>query len=260
MSNRKVVEIDERIPTLKERRRQRTNRRVIVYVSSFFILMTIVMYFQTSFSHVKKVEVTGNQYVDTEWIIQKAALIPDVSMWRIQEEKIKENISENPEISSVSIMRKWPNTVLLEVDEYERVAYISESSSFYPLLETGVVLTSTNKEVSSPFDAPILSSFYGEEERTQLANELAIVPVSLRQLISEIHHSPVESDPLRIFLYMNDGFVVSSTIRRFSERITPYPSVVTQLDPEVEGIVHMRMNPYFERFDIEEEEEGESEG
>ncbi|UTR15185.1 Miff domain-containing protein [Salipaludibacillus sp. LMS25] len=36
MKEKKVIKIEERIPKLKERRKQRSNRRLIMYVSVFF--------------------------------------------------------------------------------------------------------------------------------------------------------------------------------------------------------------------------------
>ena len=259
MSNKTIVDLEERVPTLKERRRQRANRRLITYVSVFFLLMTLVTYFQSSFSDVKSVEVSGNQYVSSQWLIENSHLLTEVSMWRIDEEGIKSDLLTHSNISEISLSRQWPNTVEINVSEFKRVAYIEEEGNFFPLLETGELLTEEDAQVSSPYDAPIIIGFENTEVKLQMAEELTIVPEALNQRISEIHLSPTENDPLNLVIYMNDGFQVNSTIRRFAERIAPYPSVVEQLDSGIEGIVHMRMNPYFESFEIEEEEEGESE-
>jgi cell division protein FtsQ len=42
--------------------------------------------------------------------------------------------------------------------------------------------------------------------------------------------------------------------------MAPYSSIVSELDPEKKGIIYMRMSPYFEEFNYEEEEDIESEG
>ncbi|MDG5788285.1 cell division protein FtsQ/DivIB [Evansella sp. AB-P1] len=258
--NKKVIEIEERIPKLKNRRKQLANRRLIFYISIFFILVTIIMYFQSSFSLVKTVEVSGNIHVSEEWIVDKSQLLPETSMWNINEEGIRTRILSNPEISSLSITKNWPNTIHLEIGEYERVAYVQGNDTYYPLLETGKQLSSEKDVVHIPFDAPILMGFTDEDKKSQLAAELVNVSSSIRNRISEIYYSPVENDTFRLMIYMNDGFVVNSTIRNFAERIAPYTAIVEQLDPNEEGIVHMRMNPYFESFEVEEEEESESEG
>ncbi|MCD8509649.1 MAG: FtsQ-type POTRA domain-containing protein [Bacillus sp. (in: Bacteria)] len=220
--------------------------------------MTIVAYFQTSFSHVKNVEISGNVYVPEEWIVEQSELLPEVSMWLIDGDVIQEKLLSHPEIEAVSLVRQWPNTVSITIEEYERIAYVEEGESFYPLLSNGVTLRGKEYE-SVPFDAPILAGFGSTELKEEMAKELNQVAPSLRQRISEIYLTPVDNDPSRLTIFMNDGFLVSSTVRRFAERIGPYPSVVEQLDVNVEGIVHMRMNPYFEPFE-KEEEDSESEG
>jgi len=261
MKEKKVVEIEERIPKLKERRRQRTNRRLIFYVSVFFLLMLLIVYFQSSISQVQQVKIEGSGLASDEWIEEKSQLLGDVSMWNINEQEVIERITQHEVIESVTISREWLNTVILSVQEFESLAYVHDGNSYLPVLESGDIFVSELDDYVTPHDAPILHDFENEEARKALVSQLAVTSNGIRQRISDIYLAPVENDPYRLTLLMNDGFVVSSTANDFAKRISSYPSVVEQLDPDVPGIVHMRMNPYFEQFDMEEEEEGfESEG
>lgn len=260
MADKKIIDIEERIPTLKEKRRQRANRRLIFYVSFFFFLILIIVYLESSYSDVKYVNVIGNQYVSSDWIVETSKLLDDVSMWGIDEAEIEEDLLTHPVLASVKIEKQWLNTVNIHVVEYERIAYVEEGDTFLPLLETGHTVENFEDTSISPYDDPILIGFENDDVRKELANELTNVSPSIRQRMSEIHLSPIENDPNRLMIYMNDGFVVSSTVNNFAERIEPYPLIVEQLDPDEEGIIHMRMNPYFESFEVEGDEEGESEG
>ncbi|UCZ51823.1 cell division protein FtsQ/DivIB [Bacillus shivajii] len=260
MNDKKVVEIEERIPTLKERRKQRANRRLILYVSTFFLLMTVVIYFQTSISNVQHVEVKGTVYSEEDWVIEASELLNNVNMWRIDSDAVKNRIESNPLISGSSVQRQFPNSVTVHIEEYNVVAYIYGDENYLPLIETGERIPKEFIRSSTPYDAPILKGFEDEDLIVTMADELNKVKNHLRYHMSEIYMTPTENDGSRIMIYMNDGFVVSSTVRDFAERVAPYPSVVEQLDPDEEGIVHMRMNPYFERFNPEEDEEIESEG
>lgn len=259
MVDRNIIDIEDRIPTLKEKRRQRANRRLIFYVSLFFFFILIVVYFESSYSDVHTVNVIGNEYVSSDWIIDTSKLLDGVSMWGIDKEEIDEKLRKNPVLANVVIERQWLNTVNIYVEEYERVAYMIEGSTFFPLLETGHVVDTPEDVSFSPYDDPILIGFHHDDILKEFAKQLIDVPPSIRQRMSEIHLSPLENDPQRIIIYMNDGFVVSSTVNNFAERIAPYPSIVEHLDPNVEGIIHMRMNPYFESFEVEGDEEGENE-
>ncbi|WP_096435501.1 cell division protein FtsQ/DivIB [Alteribacter populi] len=257
MEKKKVVEIEERIPTLKERRKQRANRRLILYVSVFFLLMTMVIYFQSSFSHVKEVEVIGNQHVTEEEVTSLSNLLEDVSIWRYDKDGIEERLEAHPEIGTVTLSRRLPNTIVIQMDELSRIAYVVEDDSYLPVLETGDILRETDRR-EQPYDAPVIYGFSQEGELREIASELTILSGSLHQRISEIHLSPADNDPLQLKVFMNDGFEVHSTLRNFSERITPYPSIVEELEADQEGVIHMRMSPYFESY-TGEEDEGETE-
>ncbi|MBM7095863.1 cell division protein FtsQ/DivIB [Bacillus sp. H-16] len=245
MDEKKVVEIEGRIPTLKEKRKQRANRRLIIYVSGFFILMTAVIYFQSSFSHIKAVNVTGNEHVMDDELVEMTNLLDDVSMWRYDERDIISRLEAHPEISSASLSRQLPNTVVISVKEHSRVAYVKRDGKYLPMLETGVVLTGTDR-AERPYDAPVMAGFEENDTLSEMASELTSLPESLHQRISEVHLVPSENDPHQLMIFMNDGFEVHSTLRHFSERIIPYPSIVAQLDEDAQGIIHMRMSPYFE--------------
>ncbi|PYZ97929.1 cell division protein FtsQ [Alteribacter lacisalsi] len=262
MDEKKVVDIEGRIPTIKDRRRQRANRRLIIYVSIFFVLMMAVIYFQSPFSHVKNVTVAGNSHVSDAHITEMSGLLEEVSIWRYDREQILSVIESHPEIGSANLSRRLPSTVRIDVNELGRVAYIRQDDSFLPMLETGVVLTETAEEVR-PYDAPVIYNFTEGDQLREMASELQDLPESLHRRIAEIHLEPAENDPVKLIVFMTDGFEVHSTMRNFSDRILPYPSIADQLEAGAEGIIHMRMSPYFESFqseDIEEEEESESEG
>ena len=58
---------------------------------------------------------------------------------------------------------------------------------------------------------------------------------------------------------MNDGYVVSGTIRDFADKMKVYPSIVSQLEPGSKGIIHIGVGVYFESFDDQSEDESEAE-
>ncbi|MBU8907107.1 cell division protein FtsQ/DivIB [Desertibacillus haloalkaliphilus] len=260
MANDKVITINDRIPKLKEQRRQRTNRRLIFYLSIFFLLILIVVYFQSSLSHIRSIEVTGHYYVNDELIIAESGLAEGTSIWNVDRSVVATTLEALDEIKEATVYRRFPNKIEIEVLEYPRVAYLMDEGKYYPIIETGTFLDEMDRNYL-PVDAPILVNWEQGEEVQELAAELIKLPEALIHRISEIYHTPTENDPLRMTLFMNDGFEVQSTIRQFSDKFTAYPSIVEEIDPEAEGIIHLRMTPYFEEFErVVDEEEVEIEG
>lgn len=259
MDQKKVITLVDRIPKLKNERKQKANRSMILYLTVFFFLLLTVIYFQSSLSYVKVIEIEGNRYLSEEEIVTASKLSSETSFWGVNKQKIEAEIISLKQISDASVSRKFPFTVIIEVQEYTRVAYLLADGNFSPILESGKILAADTL-VGFPADAPLLMGWSNGNELAEMAAELSNLPESLIHRISEIHFTPEELDPLRITLYMNDGFKVSSTIRHFSQHIAPYSAIVGELDPNNKGIIHMKINPYFELFDPEEEQEIESEG
>lgn len=255
MDQKKVITLEDRIPKLKIQRKQRANRRLIFYLSFFFLLLLSVIYFQSPLSDIKHVVIEGNRYVSDEKIITVSRLNQRTSYWGVNKQMIEEELASIIEIKHVIVERKFPNTMKITVAEYPRVAYLVVDGKYIPILESGKILDEEQFLVRFPTDAPLLIGWDIDDELAEMAAELSILPESLIHRISEIYFTPVEEDPLRITLFMNDGFEVSSSIRNFTERIKAYPAIVQELDPSIKGILHMKMNPYFEMFDNEEEEE-----
>jgi cell division protein FtsQ len=260
MDHKKVIPLEDRIPKLRIQRKQRSNRRLVFYLSFFFLLLLTVVYFQSPLSDVKNIQIEGNRYVSDEKIINVSGLNERTSFWGVNKQLIVEKLTSLQEISEVTVERVFPNTLQVKIKELSRVAYLEVEGKYYPILESGNILDEDSSMQRFPIDAPLLIGWSTDQELAEMAAELSNLPESLINRISEIYFTPVLEDPLRITLYMNDGFEVSSTIRHFSEKIRPYQAIVKELDPNIKGIIHMKMNPYFEQFDNEEEEENESEG
>jgi cell division protein FtsQ len=247
MKKGKVVVLEERVPKLKEQRRQRANRLLIGYIALFFMLILCIIYFQSPLSNVSKIEVRGNKHLTDRQIVQLSGLTKETSLWKVKNEDIEKKISKHPEIKEVRVQKRFPNKMVITVAERKRIAYVLDKQKFLPILENGQVLTAT-KEPIIPSDAPILIGWKKGEEIQEMAAQLAKLPDSILNLISEIHHTPRSSDRFHITVYMNDGLEVSATVRNFAEKIALYPSIVSHLDPNRKGVLHLEMSTYFEPY------------
>ncbi|SIS37922.1 cell division protein FtsQ/DivIB [Salimicrobium flavidum] len=249
-----VVSIEERIPQLKKRRKRKVNRQLILYLTILFLLIGIVIYLQTPLSHVRNIEVSGNAEVTKEEIVELSGITENSSLWGIDRSNVSDKLTTHPEIKNAEVGRNFPANVTISVDERERIAYVKNGESYAPILENGTIL---DELVENPGgDAPIFFGFPDKEHLKELTSELSDLPSSVSSLISEVHWVEEEEwDKVR--LYMSDGHTVLASVRHFSEKMPSYPSIVAQLNPETEGIIHIGVGTYFESFSSEEDEEEE---
>lgn len=251
MPKKKIVSIEERIPKLKQARKKKSNRRLVFYLSIFFILISIVVYLQSPLSDIQTVDVTGNSFVSDDDIIELANLEDAPNFWTIRKGTMEKQLKDYPLLDSVDVQKKFPQTVKIDVHEHDLIGYAEQDDYFVPVLENGEKLTAW-KEDSASGDAPLLLDFNEDEYLTKMTEELKSLPGNIRELISEIHWEPEDDHKNKIRLYMNDGFQVEGSIREFSEKMKVYPSIVAQLSDDDKGIIHIGAGAYFEEFSSED--------
>ncbi|TVP83452.1 MAG: FtsQ-type POTRA domain-containing protein [Alkalicoccus sp.] len=256
MVNKTVIDMEDKLPQLKEQRKRRARKRLVIYISVFFLAIVGMLYMQSGLSNVKNVEVSGNESLDKENIVRLSNLNEEVNIWNLNKGDRVADIESHDVISRADMSRRGFNTVYIQVEEYETAAYvIDEDNSPVPLLENGALFESASY---TPGGAPLLRDFEQEGHIAAVAEELEKMNPSVKERISDIIYSPVQEREDQLIVLMNDGWTVSSTITNFAERMEPYPAVVQEMEPGQEGILHMRINPYFESFDESDSEDEDS--
>ncbi|MDZ5781733.1 cell division protein FtsQ/DivIB [Marinococcus luteus] len=255
----KLVSLEEHHPSLKEQRRQKSRRRLFIYLAVFFVLIGLVIYFQSPLSHIRSIETSGAQFTEKQVVKEESGAQVGTNIWEMDRNVIKNNVEKLPEIQEAEVTRSWPATVNIEVTEYEKVAYTQVEGAYAPVLENGHELTD-NVSSELPADAPLLQNFEKEERLEAFAAELGKLGEGVTNRISEVYFDPSENEEDNITLYMNDGLEVRSSVSEFSEYMGSYPSIARNIDASQNGVLYMMRAPYFEAAEPEEGSGEEMEG
>ncbi|MCA1053423.1 FtsQ-type POTRA domain-containing protein [Rossellomorea aquimaris] len=255
MKKENVVSIEERIPKLKQHRKKKANRRLLFVLSLFLLMILSVVYFQSPLSHVKTIEVKGNELVPDERILSVSKVESGMNVWSVSRNDIAEHLKKLPEVKSAEVKLSFPNSYVINVNEWGKKAYLLKDNKFFVILENGKVLDKGSESI--PVDAPLLRGFKEDKTLKKMIGELGELPKEVQHLISEINLVPKKTDQYHLQLFMNDGYEVSATIRTFSEKMEHYPSIVSQLDPEQKGIIDLEVGSYFRAYEQDGEDEGD---
>ncbi|MDQ0161640.1 cell division protein FtsQ/DivIB [Aeribacillus alveayuensis] len=257
MENQKVISLEDRVPKLKEKRKRKANRQLILFIMIFFTLILLIIYLQTPLSKVKVIKVEGAVNITEETIAKLSGITTNTNFWKVEKEEVRANLKKHKLIKDVQIEKKIPYTVIIKIQEFKRVAYVFKNSSYYPILENGDLLPKQSQLIYP--DAPLLMEWDDSELIQDMALQLKQLPSGITNAISEIHHTPVKTDDEQITVYMNDGFEVIATIHTFAQKMKSYPNIISQLDRNVKGIIHLEVGSYFEAYNKEEMEKRDEE-
>lgn len=245
----KIIDIEGRIPTLRKKRRKRTNFKFTILLLLFFLTLFLLLYFQSSYSDIKEISVEGENLVKEEVYVEKAGIKPGDSMWSFKTEEIEKMILQEHWVKGVKVKRNLLNKVKISVEEYRKVAYISIDNEFYPMLENGDIFKESNAD--EPIDAPLFLDFEDEKIRKKLLTELSKLDVTVLSLISQINSTPTKADPYAITIYMNDGYEVRAEINSLAEKLNFYPSIVAQIESTAhyeKGIIDIEVGTYYQTY------------
>lgn len=241
----KVIDIEERIPTLRERRKKRTNRKFVALLFVFLVLLAILIYSQTKYSKIQDITVTGTElYAEAEYQQLSGLSIGD-SMWSFTESDIEKTLDELEWVEKSSVNKKWLTGVEIEIQEFESIGYLDKSNSYQMVLSNNFAL---EKPVTS-VDGPILTNFEDAKTRSKLVTQLTKIDSEVFNLISQIILSPSEEDAAYVTLYMNDGNEVRGILSSLAEKLNYYPSVVAQLEDGQKGVIDMEVGIFFRSYD-----------
>jgi len=245
----KVIDIEDRIPTLKKRRKKRTNRKFIVLILLFFIVLAVLLYFQSPYSNINKITVNGAKLVDNEYYVEKSTLALGKSMWGFKVEDVEKILLKDKWVKEAHVNRNWLRGVTIDMKEWKKVAYLAGDGTYYPLLENGERFEQKGND--TPIDAPVFIGITGEKTIKKLVEQLAQLKPEVLALISQVNTNSNDTNPNAVKLYMNDGYEVRAIIQSLADKLNYYPSIVVQIANLEKGVIDLEVGSYYRPFNEE---------
>lgn len=238
----KVIDIEDRIPSLREKRKRRANRNFLFLLVLFLLLLAVLLYFQSPLSKVKEIHVEGAALQSEEEYIRASGIRTGDPLWGFRAGKVEQSVTSLKGVEHAEVIRKDFRDVVIRVDEFETVAIIQQESGFQPVLADGSVFAQVSE---TPPSAPVLSDFGERGQLKKMVNELEKITESITSLISEVKYTGEGS----ITAFMTDGYEVRGMISGFAEKMEYYPSIVTQLTEEGKGVIDLEAGVFFTSYE-----------
>ena len=156
--NRSYYEAKTYRPRKKRRKRRSRffNSKSLLIIFVLLIVVIGAIFVTTSdLFNIESIEVENNQIATKEEIIARSGILEGENIYSFSASKAEEAIEQIIVVKKANIHRKYPNTIVIDIEEKSPFFILQQSKTYYDVDEDGKVISSSNTLVR--YDVPIVT-------------------------------------------------------------------------------------------------------
>ena len=220
MRSAKYSEMNMEVGRPKKRKKSRFWRNFLIFL---VLCAGVFLFLKSDYFTIKNIEVQGNTYYTKSEVKSLAdAKTGNNIIFNAEINKMTENLERNPFFKNISIKRKLPSSIVIEVEERPQVAAIAFGDNYIVLDDEGVVLRKTNVDpkVTILTGLTISKMDIGEsieaEEKESLSTTLRMLKVMQD---GNLYFKRIDVSKAIIKAYIYDTLIVKGTAGEVISRI-----------------------------------------
>ena len=123
---------------IKKAKRRRFIRKLFISILVFIIIGGILI-FKTNFFIINKVECSGDNLLTKDYILEKTESLKGENIFSVNQSSIEKLLMENPYVKTISLKKKFPKSLVIDVTESSGLYYIG-SEGDYSIISKELVL------------------------------------------------------------------------------------------------------------------------
>jgi cell division protein FtsQ len=180
---------------------------IVTVAAALLCVWGLVRYTRTSprFA-IKAVHVQGSSHRSPEDIARTGGIVSEHNIFTTDLESAQARLLGDPWIERVSLRRKLPSAIVVDVVEREAHALVAIGSDLYLVTRQGELFK--KYEPGDPYDLPVVSGIGAEDVAEDRASAVALIRRAL-DLISDYEHTTaVKAHPVQEAHLRDDGGIV----------------------------------------------------
>ena len=149
------------IKNVKQKSKKRKFPKILL---AFIFIFVIVLILASNLFNIKEIKVTGNVTLLSEEIISLSKIRKHTNIFKINTSQVVKNIKQHAYIEKVSINKKFPNEIQIEVEERIPKYMLQFADSFAYINNQGYILEIANEKLSIPILTGITTEFNSIEK------------------------------------------------------------------------------------------------
>lgn len=139
-----------------------------IFILLFIVLGAIIYFMLSPVFNIKTITVLGNNKLSTDEIISLSGISTDINMFKIITGQAERKVKENAYIESISISRKLPSEIVMEITERKATYMLEFVNSVVYINNQGYMLEITEEKIP----VPIITGINTPIEEFKVGNRL----------------------------------------------------------------------------------------
>lgn len=140
----------------RKKRRRFFNPKSLLIIFIFIIIIVGALFVTSSdIFNIENVEVENNQISNKQEIIARSGIIEGENIYSFSAGKAEDEIERITIVKKAKIHRKFPSTVVIEIEERSPYFILQEEKTFYDVDDEGKVISSS--DTLTRYDVPIVT-------------------------------------------------------------------------------------------------------
>lgn len=218
----------------KKKKRVFKIKNICILLSILILIIGISYYIITM--PIKNIYIKGNKIVSDNEILESTNMYQYPSFILTKKSQLIKSIKKNPYIKSVNINKKLGNIIEINLEEYLPISITNNEEI---VLENGTKLDNSYNLTDIPI---LINEIPNQDIYTNFTSKFSIINPNILRQISQIEYSPIEVDPDRFLLYMNDTNLVYITLTKI-DKLNKYNKIKDVLVGKT-GIIYLDSGNY----------------
>lgn len=241
---------EQKLRTLKRTEKKKKNYKAFIInnirniiIGIIVIIVLFVAYWLSPLAKVSKIDVSGLNDLGEQQVINSSKITSDTSVLDVLfNKKNYENTvkSDLQTIRTITFNFHSFNQLSIKAKEYETVGFVLKDGYYYPILETGKIVTKKSKLPIGNY--PVYSNFKNKKVLDNTIKHYAKFSTKIKNSISEVKYEPSDVNDYKVRLYMNDGNETIVDTRTMVKKMIFYPSITSQMKKH--GVVDLEVGSY----------------
>ncbi len=200
----------------------KVKRSIFLWLILFIFLTTynfnLDRYIEKSLFPIKKIQITGINYLNKDEINLKLKKFKGKSIFIIREKKIKDIFKNFDFIQEVEIKKIYPDKILVNIREFEPLAYFKKNNEIYLLTDTKKIIKN-NKLV----DIKNLPEMYGNggEKNFHILNKSLIKIGFDKKIIEKFSYFQIN----RWDIFLNNDKIIKLPVKNYEDSLKKFLSI-----------------------------------